>query len=128
LQEFSRLEVWGDEGKLAGVYLLESVTPEVDLPNLIDTGKEKTASTVSYMRQTGSNGIPLSKSQLVQLASGPYNDPMAPQLWDKPQLRKFLEQHGINNPEDLNNPKKARTIRLAAKKKLRHLKKSRYAP
>lgn len=124
LVDYSRVELWGRDKMLTGVYVLEPLNPEDD-PNLRTNFNEANNRKAVRTSQASDDRIRLSKGQLVRLIKGPYRSPLAPQLWKDEKLRGFLEQHGINAPEDLNNLQKAMTLRKAARWELRNFKKKR---
>jgi len=120
LKDYNRVELWGRDRKLTGVYVVEALNSEgAYFEEKVRSGQ------VARDNERGTDDeIPLSKGQLVKLVRGPYRSPISPKLWEDDQLRTFLDQHGIRDREDLKNLQKAMTIRQAARKQLRDLRKN----
>lgn len=127
LKDYNRVELWGRDQKLTGVYVVEVLNlegPYFAEPSLGEE-KGKTGHIAPNNKQVKKKEIPLSKGQLVKLARGPYRSPISSKLWEDAQFQKFLKQHGIRDRYDLTNLQKARSIRRAARKQLRDLQKNR---
>ncbi len=125
IKDYSRVETWGQDQQLAGVYVMETTNLDGPLPSSF---KNNNSARFARGNRAGTDtGIVLSKGQLVKLVRGPFRSAISPKLWEDVKLRKFLQQQGINSPEDLKNLKKAMNIRKAAKIQLRNMRKKKRA-
>lgn len=133
LDEFSRIELFGDDSKLQKVILLNrnegasSQAPTVTAPPLRNPGKPVPRSTPATKPVPRSTSQPLpatklSSEQLQALIRGSYRSPLPEDLWDDPKYREFLEKQGITSQEEMRDRNKAKNVRKTVRRLLWQLK------
>ncbi len=121
LDEFSRVELYGDDSELQGVILLDhnrggqSPSPTRSLnpprPSAIQKPAARPASPSLPTTQ-------LSKEQLQKLVRGPYRSPLPDELWDDPEYQEFLIGQGITSREEMKDRNKAKNLRKTVRRLL----------
>ncbi|MFQ5716090.1 MAG: hypothetical protein ACE5GQ_03205 [Nitrospinales bacterium] len=124
LENFSRVEVWDEDG-LSSVRLLKSegysTTPN---PNTDWTIKVKPAGKrTKHVMRGKKYEIFLSEKELLELIKAPSDTPIPAYFIKDLQYRKFLEQFGFESLEDVFDIHNTRTVRLEVRRQLKELKK-----
>ncbi|MFQ5673026.1 MAG: hypothetical protein ACE5G9_08020 [Nitrospinales bacterium] len=127
LRNFSRLEVWDEDG-LSFVLLLKSEE--------YSTALNRNADWMIKVKRTGNKGkktkhvirgrkfeIFLSEKELLELIKEPSDVPIPDYFIKDLQYRKFLEQFGFESLEDVFDIHNTRTVRLEVIRQLQELKK-----
>ena len=133
LDEFSRIELFGDDSKLRKVIILnrntgsQSQAPTVT-PTPSGNPKKRVSRSVSTPKPTARSAtIPLpetnlSKKQLQTLIRGAYRSPLPEKLWDDPEYQEFLMSQGITSREEMKDRNKAKNVRKTVRRMLWQLK------
>jgi hypothetical protein len=133
LDEFSRIELFGDDSKLRKVIILnrntgsQSQAPTVT-PTPSGNPKKRVSRSVSTPKPTARSAtIPLpetnlSKEQLQTLIRGAYRSPLPEKLWDDPEYQEFLMSQGITSREEMKDRNKAKNVRKTVRRMLWQLK------
>jgi len=127
LRNFSRLEVWDEDG-LSSVLLLKSEESSTASSRNTDWmikvkeagNKKKKARHVIRGRKFE---IFLSEKELLELIKAPSDAPIPDYFIKNFQYRKFLEQFGFESLEDVFDIHNTRTVRLEVIRQLQELKK-----
>ena len=127
LEQFSRMEIHYQETGEKEIILLKSHS----LNSSRDPNQKKRASRVPIKTQLESpqgpsrgfdpqrheaRKLPLPLEKLQKLVKGPYRSPLPVNMYEDPEFRAFFAQFGINSPQDLQDRKKAKKIRKAARR------------
>ena len=133
LDEFSRIELFGNDSELQKVIILnrntggQSQAPVTTTPPRRKRVKPSAAST-SKSKRTPKNvprSLPttnLSKDQLQELIRGAYRSALPEKLWDDPEYQEFLMGQGIASREEMNDRNKAKNVRKTVRRLLWQLK------
>lgn len=133
LDEFSRIELFGDDSELKKVILMNrntgarsqapTVTSAPSIPNRAKHTRRSAPAQKSVTRP--SQALPttdLSKEQLQTLIRGAYRSPLPENLWDNPEYREFLAGQGITSREEMKDRNKAKNVRKTVRRLLWQLK------
>ncbi len=133
LDEFSRIELYGDDSELQKVILLNrnngdpSQAPAVT-PTPPRNPRNPAARSVPNQKPA-TRPVPqslpttqLSKEQLQTLIRGAYRSPLPENFWDDPEYREFLVEQGISSREEMKDRNKAKNVRKTARRLLWQLK------
>ena len=131
LDEFSRIELFGDDSELKKVIILNRNTGE---PSQAPTGKAlstqpaRSARSAPIQRRVSpaaSKSLPttkLTQAQLQTLIRGAYRSPLPENLWDDPEYQEFLIGQGITSREEMKDRNKAKNVRKTVRRLLWQLK------
>ena len=136
LDEFSRIELFGEDSELKKVIILnrntgaQSQAPITTIPS--STRKKvrpPTRGTSARSQKPPGLLVPtslpttsLSKEQLQALIRGAYRSPLPDNLWDDPGYREFLVGQGIASREEMKDRNKAKNVRKTVRRMLWKLK------
>ena len=134
LDEFSRIELFGENSKLRKVIILNRNTnsatqaPTTAIPPTRQHGAPRSHGTSAQKRipRTIPGPLPdtrLSKEQLQKLIRGAYRSALPEDLWDDPDYREFLTGQGITSRQEMNDRNKAKNVRKTVRRLLWQLKK-----
>ena len=131
LDEFSRIELFGENSELRKVIILnrntgaDSQAPSVKshpTPKSTRHGTPKQ----KHIPNNVSQPFPetkLSKKQLQELIRGAYRSALPEKLWDDPEYREFLIEQGITSQKEMSDRNKAKNLRKTVRRLLWQLKK-----
>ena len=135
LDEFSRIELFGDDSELKKVIILnrntgsQSQAPSVTSP----PGKSPRTRSPRSVPEPAPKRVPqarpslpttnLTKEQLQELIRGAYRSALPDNLWDDPDYREFLTAQGITSREEMKDRNKAKNIRKTVRRLLWQMKK-----
>jgi len=134
LDEFSRIELFGDDSELKKVILMNRNTgAQSQAPAVTSTPSQnprKPARTAPAQepvtRPTPTpQSLPttkLNQAQLQTLIRGAYRSPLPENLWDDPEYREFLAGQGITSREEMKDRNKAKNVRKNVRRLLWKLK------
>ena len=133
LDEFSRIELFGDDSELQKVIILnrntgaQSQAPVTATPSLQKRVRPSARGTTNRGRapQTVPQSLPttnLSKEKLQELIRGAYRSALPESFWDDPEYQNFLIGQGITSREDMNDRNKAKNVRKTVRRLLWQLK------
>jgi hypothetical protein len=135
LDEFSRIELFGDDSELKKVIIMNRNTgASSQAPAVTPTPpRNPRNSAVRSAPNRKSAGRPtptpqslpttnLSKEQLQTLIRGAYRSPLPENLWDDPAYREFLAGQGITSQEEMKDRNKAKNVRKNERRMLWKLK------
>ena len=123
LDEFSRIELFGNDSKLKKVIILNrntgasSQAPAVTPSRSRVPGKPATSTRTAPAQKKKTRAIAsqqqlptttLSKEQLQELIRGAYRSALPENLWNNPDYREFLIGQGITSREEMNDRNKAK--------------------
>jgi len=98
LEPYGRAELWNPRLDLTEIHVLSRA--------------DDTESSLS-----GAGPPPkLNRRKLLKLASGALTAPLPPKLLNDPEVRAFLNYYGIHSREDMKDIKKARSVRIKARR------------
>ncbi len=129
LDEFSRIELFGDDSKLQKVIILNRNTgasSQAPTAAISPTRKQikppvRGAAAQKSIPQTAPQPLPktkLSKEQLQKLIRGAYRSALPEDLWDDSDYREFLTEQGIASREEMKDQNKAKNIRKTVRRLL----------
>lgn len=133
LDEFSRIELFGDDSELRKVIILnrntgaQSQSPTAATSSPRKQSKPGVRSTPVPNRNPRNVSPPLpatnlSKEQLQKLIRGAYRSPLPENLWDDPEYREFFVGQGIQSREEMKDRNKAKNVRKTVRRLLWQLK------
>ena len=136
LDEFSRIELFGNDSKLKKVIILNrntgsssqspAVTPSRSrVPRIPNTPRKAPAQKPRTRAAASQQSLPstnLSKEQLQELIRGAYRSALPENLWNNPDYREFLVGQGITSREEMNDRNKAKNVRKTVRRLLWQLK------
>ncbi len=107
LEPYGRAELWNPRLDLTEIHVLsradDSAVPQ----------KQRKASAST----SGTTPPPiLTREQLGKLVKGPLRTPLPLNLFDDPEIRAFLNYYDIHSREDMKDIKKARSVRIKARR------------
>lgn len=120
LKDYNQIHVWAGVSKLKKVYLVglqeefrtSGLNEEVNIPNVV---------VKKYWAVSNSEGTHLSEKQLRMLAGGKHRSPISSEMFDDPEVRKFLSENGMKKLEDRTNLGLSMKVRIKARKALSSL-------
>jgi len=118
LEEISTVTLWRKNSRMSEVILLGKYDESEVFSSSPNDSKKSSKSSQNNPLKTL-----LTKKQLRELAKGPYQSPLPPELLENPTYREFLNKQGVETLEDLQQINKAIRVRTAAKLQLRALRK-----
>ncbi len=130
LDEFSRIELYGDDSELQKVILLNrntgarSQAPTASTRSIRKPVKPALRKSITRS-QSPSPSLPttkLSSEQLQTLIRGAYRSPLPEKLWDDPEYREFLVGQGVSSREEMKDRNKAKNIRKTVRRLLWQIK------
>lgn len=135
LDEFSRIELFGDDSELKKVILMnrntgaQSQAPAVTSAPPRNPRNPAGRSTTPQKPVTRPTSTPqslpttkLSKEQLQTLIRGAYRSPLPEKLWDDSAYREFLAGQGITSREEMKDRNKAKNVRKTVRRLLWQIK------
>jgi hypothetical protein len=133
LDEFSRIELYGDDSKLKKVIILnrntgaQSQAPTATTPSTRKPVRPSARRTPAPKRTPRSVPPPLpttqlSSERLQELIRGAYRSALPEKLWDDPEYREFLVGQGITSREEMKDRNKAKDVRKTVRRLLWQLK------
>jgi hypothetical protein len=135
LEEFSRIELFGDDSELKKVIILnrntssQSQAPTGTIPSIRKQVRPPTRGTAGSSKKQATRPAPaplpttaLSKEQLQALIRGAYRSPLPENLWDDPDYQEFLVGQGISSREEMKDRNKAKNVRKTVRRLLWQLK------
>ena len=134
LDEFSRIELFGDDSELQKVIILNRNTgsrsqgPVVTAPTHSRNPTRpapRSAPAKKPVTRPAPQSLPttkLSSQQLQTLIRGAYRSPLPDNLWDDPEYREFLIGQGITSREAMKDRNKAKNVRKTVRRLLWQLK------
>jgi len=133
LDEFSRIELYGDDSELQKVIILnrntgaQSQAPTSAIPSIQQKIKPhaRSAAIPKRIPRTVPQPLPttqLSKEQLQKLIRGAYRSAIPQELWDDPDYREFLIGQGITSRQEMKDRNKAKNVRKTVRRLLWQLK------
>ncbi len=117
LEPYSRAELWNPQLELTEIHVLSRV----------DTARVRSSRPPTNTEITEADrrsSAELKRKQLLKLARGKLDTPLAEELFEDSAIKEYLKQYDIHSPEDMNDAGKARTIRIKARKLLLELDKA----
>ncbi len=118
LQDYNQVHVWASASELKRVYLLDPLeSPEI-VPGSAGVNPALSAGGPQSSPSTGKSAIKLTKTQLQKIAGGAHRSPLNEEIFNDPEIRKFLAEHGMKSREDRTDLRLAMKIRKAARKAL----------
>jgi len=130
LDEFSRIELFGDDSELKKVILMNRNTGAQSQAPAVGpyAPAQKPANAPGYQKPA-TRSVPqplpttkLSQEQLQTLIRGAYRSPLPENLWDDPAYREFLAEQGITSKEQMKDRNKAKNVRKTVRRLLWQLK------
>ena len=133
LDEFSRIELYGDDSELQKVILLNrNIGDRSQAPAVTPTPPRNPRNPAARSvpnQKPATRPVPqslpttqLSKEQLQTLIRGAYRSPLPENFWDDPEYREFLVEQGISSREEMKDQNKAKNVRKTARRLLWQLK------
>ena len=130
LDEFSRIELYGDNSELKKVILLNrNTSAQSQAPTATTRKPVKPTSRIRPAQKPVTRPVPqllpttqLSSEQLQTLIRGAYRSPLPEKLWDDPEYREFLVGQGITSQEEMKDRNKAKNVRKTVRRLLWQLK------
>ena len=131
LDEFSRIELFGDDSELKKVILMnrnegaKSQAPAVTLTPPQNPRQPAGRSIPNQIPARPAQSLPdtdLTQAQLQTLIRGAYRSPLPENYWDEPEYQEFLIGQGITSREEMKDRNKAKNVRKTVRRLLWQLK------
>ena len=117
LKPYDRMELWSSNLHLTKIHILSRADTA-----RVRSGRPQTNTKITEADRRAS--VELKQKQLLKLARGKLDTPLAEKLFEDSVIKEYLKQYDIHSPEDMNDAGKARTIRIKARKLLLELDKA----
>ena len=117
LEPYGRMEMWGPRLDMTEIYILSRT-------NEGQSYSSQRQQNLTPSHSGAESPLMLTKEQYLKIVSGSYRAPLSPELLDDPDIRSFLNQNGVNSPEDLKDTQKIKNIRIEARRQMRQLQKT----
>jgi hypothetical protein len=117
LKPYDRIELWSPNLHLTKIHVLSRVDTA-----RVRSGRPQTNYVITEADRRSSSE--LKRKQLLKLARGKLDTPLAKKLFEDSAIKEYLKQYDIHSPEDMNDAGKARSIRIKARKLLLELDKA----
>jgi hypothetical protein len=117
LEPYGRAELWNPRRDLTEIHVLSRADTA-----RVRSGRPQTNYEITEADRRSS--AELKRKQLLKLARGKLDTPLAEKLFEDSAIKEYLKQYDIQSPEDMKDTGKARTIRIKARKLLLELDKA----
>jgi hypothetical protein len=117
LEPYGRMEFWKSRLDLTEIHVLSRADTA-----RVRFGQPQTNYEITEADRRSS--AELKRKQLLKLARGKLDTPLAEKLFEDSAIKEYLKQYDIHSPEDMKDAGKARTIRIKARKLLLELDKA----
>ena len=117
LEPYDRMELWNPRLHLTKIHILSRA-------NTARVSSSRPQMNYEITEADRRSSAELKRKQLLKLARGKLDTPLAEKLFEDSAIKEYLKQYDIHSPEDMNDAGKARTIRIKARKLLLELDKA----